>query len=280
MRQAEGVKPPNALTGFDRREFTHGSVTHHYYRLGSGPAVIVIPEIPGVTPKVADFARRVADAGFTVLVPSLFGTDGADPNPSGLSDAPRAGAGLVRSLGKVCVSREFTIFATGRTSPVVTWLRALGRDAHRECGGPGIGAIGMCVTGGFALGMSVDDTMLAPVLSQPSLPLGITPGRRRTIDISPEDLACVRTRCRDEGLQVMGARFEGDTLSPGGRFDFLRRELGDAFIGVELPDDAANPDAAMSAHSVVTEHLIDEPGQPTRETLDEIIDFFRRRLAA
>ncbi|WOC11161.1 hypothetical protein MP11Mi_02280 [Gordonia sp. MP11Mi] len=272
------VEIPSALTGFDRREFTHEAITHHYYRLGEGPAVIVIPEIPGVTPKVTEFARRVADAGFTVLVPSLFGVDGAEPNPDGLSDVARAGAGMVRSLSKVCVSREFAIFAVGKTSPVVTWLRALGRSAHSECGGPGIGAIGMCVTGGFALGMSVDDTMLAPVLSQPSLPLAITPNRRGTIDISPEDLACVRSRCRSESLQVMGARFEGDVLSPGGRFDFLRRELGDSFIGVELPDDSANPSGTMPPHSVVTEHLIDEPGQPTHDTLEQIIGFFRQKL--
>ncbi|MGO3326685.1 dienelactone hydrolase family protein [Gordonia sp. (in: high G+C Gram-positive bacteria)] len=269
---------PTALAGFDRHEFTHEAITHHYYRLGDGPAVIVIPEIPGITPKVADFARRVVAAGFTVFMPSLFGVDGADPNPAELSDLPRAGVGMVRAMGKVCVSREFTVFATGKTSPVVTWLRALGRAAHSECGGPGIGAIGMCLTGGFALAMSVDDAMLAPVLSQPSLPFGATPGRRSTIDISPQDLACVRSRCRDEGLQVLGARFQGDRLSPGGRFDFLRRELGDSFLGVELPDDAANPNAAIPPHSVVTEHLIDEPGEPTREALDQIIDFFRQKL--
>ncbi|GAA4673641.1 dienelactone hydrolase family protein [Gordonia humi] len=270
---------PPALDGFERREFAHEGIDHHYYRRGDGPAVIVIPEIPGITPKVADFARRVTAAGFTVFVPSLFGVDGAEPNPAGLADAPRAGVGMIRSLGRVCVSREFTIFATGQTSRVVDWLRALARSAHAECGGPGAGAIGMCVTGGFALAMSVDDTMLAPVLSQPSLPFGITPSRRRTIDISPADLACVRARCENEGLEVLGARFDGDLLSPGGRFEFLRRELGDEFIGVELPDEAADPDAALPPHSVVTEHLIDEPGEPTRDALDQIIDFFRRKLA-
>lgn len=265
------------LDGFERGEFTENSVSHHYYRRGSGPAVIVIPEIPGLTPKVADFARRVSDAGCTVFVPSLFGVDGAEPQPTGLSDAPRTGALMVRSLGKVCVSREFTIFATGKTSPAIAWLRALGRHAHAECGGPGIGAIGMCVTGGFALGMAVDDAMLAPVLSQPSLPLGITPARRRTIDISDDDLTVVKARCA-KGLQVMGARFADDLLVPGSRFDFLRDQLGDAFIGVELPNSAANPAALIPPHSVVTEHLIDRPGEPTRDTLDAIIDFFRQKL--
>ncbi|MBM7366643.1 dienelactone hydrolase family protein [Gordonia hydrophobica] len=268
----------DTLADFERGEFTDAGVTHRFYRRGSGPAVVVIPEIPGLTPKVADFARRVSDAGCTVFVPSFFGVDGADPKPSGLGDLPRVGGLMARSLGKICVSREFTVFATGKSSPVVVWLRALARHAHAECGGPGVGAIGMCVSGGFALAMAVDDTLLAPVLSQPSLPVGITPGRRRNIDISPDDLATVKARCA-RGLEVMGARFEGDALVPGSRFEFLREQLGDAFIGVELPDTAASPDALIPPHSVVTEHLIDEPGQPTRDTLDDIIDFFQRKLA-
>lgn len=267
------------LSDFTRGEFSDGGVTHRVYRRGTGPAVIVIPEIPGLTPKVAAFARRVSDAGCTVFVPSLFGVDGADPAPNGVTDLPRVGALMARSLGKVCVSREFTIFATGASSPVVTWLRALARHSHAECGGPGVGAIGMCVTGGFALAMAVDPVMLAPVLSQPSLPFGISPGRRRTIDISPDELAAVKARCA-RGLQVMGARFEGDMMVPGSRFEFLREQLGEAFLGIELPDDAAADDALLPPHSVVTEHLVDSPGEPTRDALDQIIEFFQRKLAA
>lgn len=265
------------LGDFTADELTHDGVTHRYYRRGSGPAVIVIAEIPGITPKVIDFARRVADAGLTVYLPSLFGTDGASPQPAGATDLPRVGAMMSRALTKVCVSREFTIFATGKSSPVVVWLRALAARAHEECGGPGVGAVGMCVTGGFALAMAVDDRMLAPVLSQPSLPFGFTPGRRRNIDIAPDDLETVKVRCAN-GLQVLGARFEGDRLVPGTRFDYLREQLGDAFIGVELPDSAANPEALIPPHSVLTEHLIDEPGEPTRDTLDQVIDFFRGKL--
>ncbi|MFT3714697.1 MAG: dienelactone hydrolase family protein [Gordonia sp. (in: high G+C Gram-positive bacteria)] len=263
--------------GFTTHTFTDDGITHPYYRTGSGPAVIVIAEVPGITPKVIDFARRVADAGLTVYLPSLFGTDGASPVPAGPTDMPRVAATMSKAFGTICVSREFTWWATGKSSPVVVWLRALAARAHDECGGPGVGAIGMCVTGGFALAMSVDDRMVAPVLSQPSLPLGLTPGRRRGIDISPDDLETVKVRCA-KGLQVMGARFEGDRLVPAERFEFLREQLGDAFIAVELPDSAANPDALIPPHSVVTEHLIDEPGQPTRDTLDRVIAFFQDKL--
>jgi dienelactone hydrolase len=176
------------------------------------------------------------------------------------------------------VSREFSVLATGRTSPVVDWLRALAAHEHERCGGPGVGAVGMCFTGGFALAMATDERLLAPVLSQPSLPLPLTRSRRCSIDISPEDLAVVRRRCEDEGLEVLGLRFRGDRNVPEERFEMLRRELGDAFVAVELDDADANPDAVLPPHSVLTEHLVDEPGQPTRRALDDVLDLFRRQL--
>jgi dienelactone hydrolase len=178
------------------------------------------------------------------------------------------------------VNREFTVLATGKTSPVISWLRQLAAEEHERCGGPGVGAVGMCFTGGFALAMSVDHRMLAPVLSQPSLPFSVTKKHKATIDISPADLDIVKGRCAAEGLQVMGLRFKGDSFVPGERFEFLRKELGDAFVAVELDDECANPAAAMKPHSVLTEHLIDEPGQPTRLALDGVLDLFRTMLLA
>ncbi|MGW7488374.1 dienelactone hydrolase family protein [Streptomyces sp. NPDC054786] len=264
------------LTGFDRSTFTHDGNTRRILRRGTGPAVIVMAEIPGITPKVLEFAERVAAIGCTAVLPVLFGRPGRDAGP----DAGRLKSGLytASSMGKVCVSREFTVLATGKTSPVVTWLRALAAHEHQRCGGPGVGAVGMCLTGGFALAMAADERLLAPVLSQPSLPLPLTRSRAAGIDISAEDLAAVRGRCEREDLRVMGLRFRSDRLVPGDRFALLRRELGAAFTAVELDDSAANPDAVLSPHSVLTEHLIDEPGQPTRAALDEVLDLFRTRL--
>jgi dienelactone hydrolase len=160
----------------------------------------------------------------------------------------------------------------------VSWLRALAADQHTRCGGPGVGAVGMCFTGGFALAMATDNRLLAPVLAQPSLPFAVTAGRRRSIDISPADLDVVRGRCVNDDLRVLGLRFKGDRYVPAERFQFLADALGDAFVAVELDDDSANPDALMKPHSVLTEHLIDEPGQPTRAALDQVLDLFRDRL--
>lgn len=264
------------LTDFAKESFTADGATRDVYRKGEGPAVIVMAEIPGITPKVLEFARKVVAAGFTAVVPQLFGIPGLDANPknTGLKGAAMAGA----SIAPLCVSKEFTILAVGKSSPVVSWLRALARHEHERCGGKAVGAVGMCFTGGFALGMAVDDVLLAPVLSQPSMPLGITPGRRRNIDISPEDLETVKVRCAKQGLKVLGLRFTTDKLVPGERFDFLREQLGDAFIAVEIDGADANPDAPTPPHSVLTEHLIDEPGQPTRQALDDVIQLFRDTL--
>jgi len=267
------------LSSYERATFTHDGKTRDVFRTGSGPAVIVMAEMPGITPKVLEFADRVAGIGCTAVVPHLFGVPGRDPVPSGKPGLGSIGY-MLSSIAPTCISREFTVFATGRTSPVITWLRALGAAEHERCGGPGIGAIGMCFTGGFALAMATDDRLLAPVLSQPSMPVALTKRSKaaRTIDCSAADLATVKARCAGEGLEVLGMRFKSDRLVPSSRFRFLEAELGDAFTAIELDDEDANPDAAIAPHSVVTEHLIDEPGSRTREALDTVLDLFRRKL--
>jgi dienelactone hydrolase len=182
--------------------------------------------------------------------------------------------------GYACISREFSTFALRQTSSVTTWLRALGRQAHEDCGGPGIGVVGMCLTGGFALGMMVDDVVLAPVLSQPSLPFPLSKAHRRDVGISDTDLATVKERCA-AGVSVLGLRFTGDRIVPAERFQRLRDELGDAFVAVEIDSSPGNPYGnPRVAHSVLTEHLIDEEGSPTRAALGQVLDLFRDRLVA
>ena len=259
---------------FAREDFTRRGVTHEILRSGSGPAVIVIAEIPGVTPEVLRFARRVRDLGLTVVLPVLFGRVGAPrTTPGRLASTLR----MARLGTQICVSREFTLLATGRTSPVVPWLRDLAAAEHQRCGGPGVGAVGMCVTGGFALAMATDERVLAPVLAQPSLPLGLTPWQKRSIDTSPEELDVVAARCA-AGLTVLGLRFEGDRLSPHERFAFLKRVLGSGFVAVELPDASANPAGVGPPHSTLTEHLVDVSGERTHDALEQVLELFRTRL--
>ncbi|MGD0881771.1 MAG: dienelactone hydrolase family protein [Acidimicrobiales bacterium] len=261
---------PDPLDDFEHSSFTAEGTTRAIYRVGTGPAVIVISEIPGITPNVARFARMVAGIGCTAVMPHLFGVDGKDPS------VPYA----LRSGITACVSREFTALALDRTSPVTTWLRALARSEHERCGGPGVGAVGMCLTGGFALAMMVDDVVLAPVLSQPSLPFPMGRARRRALGISDADAERVRERVA-AGVCVLGLRFTGDKVSPHERFAALSELLGDGFVGVELDSSPGNPHGhRKGAHSVLTEDLDDRPGTPTREALDRVLDLFRTRLVA
>jgi dienelactone hydrolase len=215
--------------------------------------VIVIHEVPGITPTVARFAEDVVDRGCTVVMPDLLGTPGKAPSPLYLAS----------SVARMCVAREFTTWATGRTSPIVAWLRALARRLHGEVGGPGVGAIGMCFSGGFALGMMVDDVMVAPVLSQPSLPLAVGAGRGADLGLSPDDRLRVVERAQ-AGCQVLGLRFRDDT-AVGTRFESLTDLLGDAFVAVELPS------PRRGAHSVLTEDRDDA-------SVERVLNFLTERL--
>lgn len=257
------------LADFDRTSFSFGGKERTVLRQGEGTAVIVMAEIPGITPAVAAFARRVVARGHTVYLPHLFGDPGAEMTT----------LGVVRAIVPACVSREFRAFALRTTPPAIDWLRALARHAHQECGGPGVGAVGMCFTGGFALAMATEPEMLAPVLSQPSLPIALNGDRAADLGCSDADLLAVTERAHADELCVLGLRFTGDRLVPAARFANLRRQLGDNFIGVEIDSSKGNPwEHRAAAHSVLTEDLIDEPGQPTRAALEQVLDFLDERL--
>jgi dienelactone hydrolase len=269
--------PEGDLGTFEREPFTHAGTTHDVYRKGKGPAVLVLTEMPGISPQVLGFADRVVKLGCTAVLPDLFGTAGRDP----LADKVSGALYGISSIAAACVSKEFTVFAAGRSSPVVDWLRALGAQEHERCGGPGVGVVGMCFTGGFALAMAADARVLAPVMSQPSLPFGITKEQRHNIDVEPAALDAVVRRCEREGLRVFGLRFKGDPLVPAERFQFLRERLGDGFVAIELEQADGHPDGPLRKHhSVLTGALIDAPGERTRDALDRVLGLFREKLLA
>lgn len=258
------------LGTYEKEAFTFDGKQRDVFRKGSGPAVIVLAEMPGITPAVLDFADRVVAIGCTAVLPHLFGVPGASMSPTV----------ILKAMPPACVSKEFSAWATGKTSKVVQWCKALARQEHQRCGGPGVGVVGMCFTGNFALAMLPDTSVVAPVMSQPSLPLGFTKKAKRALYISDDDLAKVQVRMEAEpDLCVLGLRFTHDPLVPAARFEHLRAALGDRFVGVEIDSSKGNPHGhPKMAHSVLTEHLIDEPGQPTRDALDQVLDLFRSRL--
>jgi len=241
----------SALATWTQGRHTADGVTHPTYRKGDGPGVIVIHELPGMTPKVITFAEEVVAAGHTVVMPHLFGEPGA----------PMSVGGFLKVMPRVCVSREFTKLARNETTPVAGWLRSLARDLHTDVGGPGVGAVGMCFTGGFALAMMVDESVAAPVVCQPSAPFAIGKERGADLNLSPADLEVVKGRAA-AGCAVLGLRYRNDAAT-GTRFDALRRELGDNFIAVEFEG---------KGHSVLTEHR-------QQEAVDRVLAFFSEKLS-
>jgi dienelactone hydrolase len=259
-----------ALAGFTRFAFDDGRWTRPVYRIGTGPAVIVIHEVPGLHPGVLDFARDVAAEGMTVFCPSLLGQPGR-PVSAGYT------LGVIAKI--MCVRREFNAWAGGRSSPIVDWLRALARHAHAECGGKGVGAVGMCFTGGFALAMMTEPAVVAPVLSQPSLPLG---GKgAAALDCSAEELAVAKARMEVEDLSLLALRFAGDKLVPGARFETLERALGSRVETHVLPDACARQGTGRAPHSVLTLHLDrEDPDGETMKVHQRVLAFFKARTGA
>jgi dienelactone hydrolase len=260
----------DALAGFTRFEFDDGRWKRPVYRIGTGPAVIVIHEIPGLHPQVLRFARDVAAEGMTVFCPSLFGTPGKPASDGYITAA---------MLKLACVGREFAIWAAGRSSPIVDWLRALARQVHNECGGKGVGAVGMCFTAGFALAMMTEPSVVAPVLAEPSLPAGRKSGGE--LDCSPQELAIAKARMEAENLSLVALRFEGDKLSPCARFQTLEREFGSRVEAITLPDSTARQGTGRDPHSVLTIHLDrDDPDGETMQVYRKVLAFFKERTGA
>jgi dienelactone hydrolase len=261
----------DAFADYTPFDFTAGPYTRKVWRKGTGPAVIIMHEMPNLHPLVLRFADRVAQAGMTVFCPSLFGEDGRIPGKRYT---------MAQAIWTLCVRREFNAWAgkagaDGKSSPIVDWLRALARHAHAQCGGRGVGAVGMCFTGGFALAMMTEPAVVAPVLSQPSLPLN----RKDVIDSNEAELACAKARFEAEDLCMLGLRFKSDKLVPDERFAMLHNRFGDRFRAIELDDADANPNTPFDPHSVLTWHVIDQPGSTTRSVEAEVIGFFRDATA-
>lgn len=265
------MKAPEAdLSGWARESFTAEGFTHDVYRKGQGPGVVLIPEIPGAHPGVLALGNYLVDNGFTVAIPSLFGTPGA----------PARGLGLVPTMARACVTKEFAAFALNKERPVTRYLRALARDLKAKAGGKGVGVIGQCFTGGFALAAAVDDSVLASVLSQPSVPIGLSAAHKRDPGFSEGEMKVIEKRAAEDGLCALGLRFSGDPLAPAERFKTLKDRLGDNFEVIEIDSSRGNTDGfGRIAHSVLTQEVREVDGQPAYEARKRVVEFLKERLA-
>lgn len=271
MLHDQPVTPPAVLPGWTAESFTHADATHDLHTRGSGPGVVLLPEIPGMTPQVMGLADHLVAAGFTVTVISLFGDPGR----------PMALGYAARSFASACISREFRAFARRADRPVAEYVRAVARRLHDRVGGPGVGVIGMCFSGGFALAAAVDPAVLAPVASQPSVPLPLTLGRRRDLGMSEREREAIASRVRGEGLCLMGLRFSEDSASPSDRFRALRAAFGDGWLPIVIDSRPGNPAGiGKREHMVLTSKDVDTPGHPAHEARDQVTAFLRERLSA
>jgi dienelactone hydrolase len=254
---------------FEPGSYTFNGVSRAVYKSGTGPAIIVIHEVPAIYDDVCDFARRLNNEGYTTYLPSLLGTPGMDYSTKN----------VIKSMAKLCVSKEFNRFSFREEAPISDWLRALARDAHRTCKGPGVGAIGMCFSGGFALAMMADEAVIAPVLSQPSMPFSLTKNLSRDIDVNVNDIPKIRSRMERDNICLIGLRFSGDKMVPENRFKYLTEMFGDKFVGISIDSSTGNSHSIKStAHSVLTRDYVDEQDHPTYQAFQEVLALFKKQL--
>ncbi|MGO4102748.1 dienelactone hydrolase family protein [Leifsonia sp. YAF41] len=270
-QSAPGGTPPRSdLTGWSRAPFTAAGLTHDCFEKGSGPGVVLIPEIPGITPEVLALAEHLIANGFTVVVPSPFGTPGKLGTPGYIAQV----------ITRLCVSAEFRAFAMNAERPITAYLRAVATDLASRTPGPGVGVIGMCFTGGFALATAVDEVVLAPVVSQPSVPLPLGRARKSDPGVSEAELNRIADRVKNDNLCVLGLRFSEDATSPRARFDTLRARLGDAFEVIELDSSPGNAAGfGAGAHSLLTNEVREVPGHPTIAARDRVVEFLKERIS-
>lgn len=225
--------------------FADGNISHVIYSAGKGPPVVVLHELPGMVPECLDLGLILAER-FRAHLPLLFGKPGE--------------FAMAKNIFRVCISSEIHAFAANKTSPLVDWIRALCRRVKSDSGAAGVGVIGMCLTGGFALATVADDAVVASVVAQPALPLIV---HKAALGISPDDQAAIRRRAAAMAPGcVLGLRYAGDKIARREKIDTIKALIGDGFRSLEFEG---------SDHATLTVHR-----QP--QALQETIRFLSERL--
>jgi dienelactone hydrolase len=264
-----GSAPVATLDGWSRSSFTGGGLTHDVYEKGSGAGVVLIPEVPGLTPEVLGLAQHLVDSGFTVVVPSPFGTPQRE-----------ASVGYtLRTVARLCVSAEFRAFALDAHRRITDFLRAVAAELASRTPGAGVGVIGMCFTGGFALATAIEGSVLASVLSQPAVPFPTSRARRLDPGASSQEMDALAARTANDGLCLLGLRFSEDASAPRSRFETIKARLGDAFEVIELDSSSGNSSGyARGAHSVLTSEVRESPPNSAYQTRERVVEFLRSNI--
>ncbi|WP_159453141.1 dienelactone hydrolase family protein [Pseudooctadecabacter jejudonensis] len=200
-------------------------------KTGTKP-LIILHELPGMSPSFLDFCCRMAGEGFKVYMPLLYMTPGTE-------------MGAARMLG-FCLSREFrALFAADpatKARPISMWLRELAVEVAAQNGGAKTGVIGMCMTGGFAIAAIAEPSVKAVVSCQPSAPFftGI-----ETLGLSDRERADVRNGLSGKAMPCVKAyRYQRDHLCRSTHLEAAAEILGSYF--------ERHPDLPGKGHATLT----------------------------
>jgi len=255
------------LPGYDHDPFRDGEIEHDVRRSGSGPAVLVIHELPGIDEATRMVAERIREEGFTVVLPDLLPPRSGEPT----------GLDLALNLGRICVSNEFWAFALRYDRPVTLWLQALAVREHARSGGPGIGIVGMCLSGGFALAAATRAPISVAIAAEPSLPFRWRLGAARYLGMSTAEVRTLRDRAARGEVCVRAFRYEGDPVSPPERLARIRELLGGETVVEPIPGrDHPVLDRAVG----LTRHGPGEPDSRAVPALTETLRVLRETLLA
>ena len=258
-------------------------IGHQVFHAGSGPALLLMHELPGLAQPCVDFAGRLIEQGFQVFMPHLIG--------------PLMNEATLANTLRLCISREFARLKTGVSAPITDWLRDLARHIADRHGHERIGAIGMCLTGAFVIPLLIERSVQAAVASQPSVPfpslLTLVFGKRFAdpqsegrINIADADLRAADGCSREAGKALVVQRFTADRLCPSARV----AALSSAFAGqVETLEYETSPLRSQSwppPHALLTSEFnrVNPAGlpapdtDPTQQVLAHLTAFFHRHL--
>jgi dienelactone hydrolase len=231
-----------------------GEIPHDIYQLGSGAPIVIIQELPGIGQETLDLAQRFVAQGFSVYLPHLFG--------------PIGKISLAGNVARVfCMRKEFHLFEANKTSPIVDWLKALCQKIKTDTDMKGVGVIGMCLTGNFAISLMADDSVLAAVASQPSMPIT----KQSALHMSPNDISQIKQGI-DTSDSIYVYRFDQDPICKAAKFEALDTEFNHDKSRIHLKT------LPGKGHSVLTLDFVDEKNHPTHQALDEILAYFSRQL--
>jgi dienelactone hydrolase len=252
---------PTQITEFTKTSFsaetTSGdTIKHDFYTRGSGPVIVIIQELPGIGQSTLRLADKFIEAGFQVVMPHLFGPIGKT----------KILGNLVRVF---CLRKEFSVFSKNQSSPIVDWLKALCRSIRAEQNISGVGVIGMCLTGNFAISLMADESVLAAVSSQPAMPLNDP----AALHISASEIAAIKSNI-DRNMPIKAFRFEHDWMSRKAKFDALDKAFNSGKERIQMTT------LPGKKHSVFTLDFVDQEGHPTHTALQDVIAYFKSSLIA